>query len=192
MTACWLCIRQVSIFQLSSELSRLSLRAVAPTTPVRVWGPLRRESRVHERTIPVEPARDVTIRRATLPVSLARRSGWPSAAAGRCGKPQKALRSESRPLRGGDTLARHRQKSRSSKHHGAHLLPHPRLHASQRAALVPKKPTTKCRAADARLPAECGHTDGRLREERIHERRLPDAQAHDSGGWKAHALLALR
>ena len=65
---------------------------------------------------------------------------------------------------------------------GAHILPDKGLSERQRAALVPEKPSTLSRAADARLPAERGHTDGRLREERIHECGLPDAQAHDSGG----------
>ena len=75
---------------------------------------------------------------------------------------------------------------------GAHILPDKGLSERQRAALLPKKPTTKCRAADARLPAECCYTDGRSRPERIYQCGLPDAEAHDSRRRAAHALLALR
>ena len=87
------------------------------------------------------------------------------------------------------SLRRQKPKNRSSN--GAHLLPHPRLHASQRAALVAPFSATLGRATDARLPAERGHTDGRVMTERVHERRLPDAETHDSRRRQTYALLVV-
>ena len=80
------------------------------------------------------------------------------------------------------SLRRAKPQNRSRKH-GAHILPNKGLSERQRAPLVPEKPSIISRAADARLPAERGHTDGRVRTERVHERRVPDAETHDSGGW---------